>query len=188
MFIFRRSGGKHVVAVAMTGVKMGDRLLQVGCTDASLLAAISSKVGFSGRACAIVASQADAVRARRGAEAGGILLELETSENFTHFPFDDEAFDVIVVDNQQWALAELSPEHRAACLRQSHRTLARRGRVVVIEPSPRTGLAALLRKSRPLDPAYEASGGTVGSLKSQGFSAVRQLAERDGLSFIEGVR
>ena len=35
------------------GIKLGDRYLQIGCTDASLLAAIASKVGLSGRACAI---------------------------------------------------------------------------------------------------------------------------------------
>ena len=43
----------------MTGVKLGDRLLQLGCTDASLVAAISSKVGLSGRACALVSKDAE---------------------------------------------------------------------------------------------------------------------------------
>ena len=50
----------------MTGVKLGDRLLQIGCTDASLLARSSSKVGLSGRACAIVSSDSGR-RSARGA-------------------------------------------------------------------------------------------------------------------------
>ena len=66
---------KHSVAIAMTGVTLGDRLLQVGCTDASLLGAIGSKVGLSGRVCAVVPDDAHAARARRAAEKSGFLLE-----------------------------------------------------------------------------------------------------------------
>ena len=44
----------------MTGVALGDRLLQVGCTDGSLLGAIGSKVGLSGRVCAVVPDDAQA--------------------------------------------------------------------------------------------------------------------------------
>ena len=50
--------------------RLGDRLLNVGCTDASLLGAMSAKVGLSGRACAIVPDETQAARARRGAEKG----------------------------------------------------------------------------------------------------------------------
>ena len=65
-FFRQRAGQKHSLAIAMTGVKLGDRLLQVGCTDASLLGAIGSKVGLSGRVCAVVPDD-DARRARAGA-------------------------------------------------------------------------------------------------------------------------
>src|SRR5689334_11316310 len=36
---FRRPQQKHALALAMTGAALGDRLLQIGCTDASLLGA-----------------------------------------------------------------------------------------------------------------------------------------------------
>jgi SAM-dependent methyltransferase len=188
MAFFRRSGEKHSLAIAMAGVKLGDRYLQIGCSDASLLAAIGSKVGLSGRACAIVTTAADAARARRGAETGGMLLEIETSDSLEAFPFDNASFDLIVLDNQDAWLSNMKPEQRVACLQQALRTLAPRGRIVVIEQGARAGLGALLHSNRPVDPHYQSSGGTLTALKAEGFRAVRKLAERDGLSFFEGVR
>jgi ubiquinone/menaquinone biosynthesis C-methylase UbiE len=189
MALFRKPEQKHSVAVAMTGVNLGDRLLQVGCTDASLLGAIGAKVGLSGRVCAIVPNAEEAAKAKRGAEKAGFLLELETGA-LNQFPFEDASFNLIVVDNQQGLLSSLSPEGRVALLRQVFRTLAPRGRAVVIERAPRGGLGALLKPSAaaPIDPQYQASGGAVAALQAEGFRAARLLAERDGMSFFEGVR
>jgi SAM-dependent methyltransferase len=185
MALFKRAGEKHALAVVMTGVKLGDRLLQVGCTDASLLGAISGKVGLSGRACAMTASDEEAARARSGAERAGVLLEVEKTP-LTSFPYPDGSFDLIVVDNQQGVIANMRPEQRVACLQQARRTLAPRGRIIVIERAPRAGLGALLR-AQPVDPHYQGTGGAVAALKAEGFKAARQLAERDGLSFFEGI-
>jgi len=186
MAFFRRSGEKHALAIAMTGVKLGDRLLQVGCSDASLVAAIASKVGLSGRACVIVSTDADEARARAGAERGGILMEIEKS-SLHSFPYADRSFDLIVVDNQLGLVANARPEDRVAVLQQARRTLAPRGRVVIIERAPRAGLGALFRGAEASDPVYERLGGAVAALKAEGFKAVRQLAEREGLSFFEGI-
>lgn len=188
MPFFRRGGDKHLVAIAMAAVKMGDRLLHIGCTDASLLAAIASKVGFSGRACAVVATEADAARARRGAESGGILLELETCPDLGPFPFEDGSFDLVVLDNQKGLISNMRPEQRVAWLQQAYRVLAPRGRIILMERRPRAGLGALVRSGPPIDPHYQASGGAITALNAEGFKAVRQLAERDGMSFFEGVR
>jgi ubiquinone/menaquinone biosynthesis C-methylase UbiE len=188
MAFFRRSGEKHGLAIAMTGIKLGDRYLQIGCTDASLLAAIASKVGLSGRACAIVSSEADAARARKSVEIGGMLLEIETTSSFNTFPFDNASFDLVVVDNQDGLLSNMKPEQRVACLQQALRTLASRGRIVVIEEGARAGLGGLLRSRRPVDQHYESSGGALRALSAEGFKAARHLADRDGLSFFEGVR
>jgi ubiquinone/menaquinone biosynthesis C-methylase UbiE len=189
MSLFRLGGDKHALAIAMTGVKLGDRLLHIGCTDASLLASISSKVGLSGRACAVVSSEADAARARRGAEKGGVLLEIETGQ-LDNLPFDAASFDLAVLDNQNGLLSSMRPEQRVGTLQQVHRTLAPRGRIVIIERAPRAGLGALWKSpdSAPVDPHYQASGGAIAALQAEGFRAARQLAERDGLSFYEGVR
>jgi ubiquinone/menaquinone biosynthesis C-methylase UbiE len=188
-FFQRQPQQKHALAIAMTSVALGDRLLQVGCTDASLLSAIGSKVGLSGRVCAVVPDDVHATRARRAAEKSGFLLEIETG-SLGHFPFEDGAFNLTVVDNQEGLLSALSPEERVATLQEAFRTLAARGRIVVIERAPRSGLGALLSSSAPApaDPHYKSSGGALVALEAEGFRTARLLAERDGLSFFEGVR
>ncbi len=174
----------------MTGVKLGDQLLFVGCTDSTLVGAIASKVGLSGRVCAVVSNEADAARAVRAAERTGFLLDLETIAGLSPIPFEDAAFNLIVVDNQEGDISRLRPEERVSLFQQAHRILQPRGRIVVIERAPRGGLGALLRPANtaPPDPHYQASGGAVAALQAEGFRAARLLAERDGLSFFEGVR
>ena len=173
----------------MTGVTLGDRLLQLGCTDASLFEAIGSKVGLSGRVCAIVPDAAQAARARRAAEKSGFLLEIETG-NLEHFPFEDAAFNLTVIDNQEGLLSGMRPEQRVAMLQQAFRTSAARGRIVIIERAERGGLGSLFGSSGSIavDPHYKSSGGAVAALEAEGFRSARLLAERDGVSFFEGVR
>ena len=172
----------------MTGVKLGDRLLQVGCSDASLLGAIGSKVGLSGRVCAVAPDEMHAARAKRAAEQSGFLLELETGSP-THFPFNDASFNLIVVDNQDGILSTMRPEQRVATLQEARRTLAPRGRIVIVERGTRGGLGALFKSGSPapVDPHYQSSGAVM-ALEAEGFRAVRLLAEREGVSFFEGVR
>lgn len=184
---FKRSVEKHALAVAMTGVKMGDRLLQIGCTDASLLAAIGSKVGLSGRVCALVSTDGEAVRAQKAAVGAGMLLELEKAQ-LDRFPYQEHSFDLIVVDSQNGLIANARPEQRVATLQHARIALAPRGRLVVIERALRAGLGALFsRAGTTVDSSYLHSGGAVTALKAEGYKAVRHLAERDGLSFFEGI-
>jgi SAM-dependent methyltransferase len=171
----------------MTGAKLGDRLLQIGCTDPSLVAAIGSKVGMSGRACVIVNSEEHAASARRGGERAGVLLEVEQAPPGSS-PYDNDSFDLIVIDNQDGLIANMKPEQRVATLRDAKRLLAPRGRIVIIERAPRAGLGALFsRATAPADPHYGNTGGAMTALQAEGFKAVRQLAEREGLSFFEGI-
>src|SRR5205085_8854538 len=75
MLRFGRRDNPHMLAVGMTGVNMGDRLLEIGCADGGRLAAIAAKVGLSGRAVAVVPDEAAATRARKGAARAGVLVE-----------------------------------------------------------------------------------------------------------------
>jgi ubiquinone/menaquinone biosynthesis C-methylase UbiE len=182
---FSRRGNKHALTIAMAGVKLGDRFLQVGCSDSSLLAALAGKVGLSGRACACVTTEEDAARARSGAAHAGILLEVERA-SLGALPYPDNSFDLVVVDNQGGLISSARPEDRVASLQQLRRTLAPRGRILVIERAARAGLGGLLRGAASPNPHYQSSGGALTALKAEGFKAVRQLAERDGMSFFEG--
>jgi ubiquinone/menaquinone biosynthesis C-methylase UbiE len=188
--LFRRQPQqKHALALAMTGVALGDRLLQIGCTDASLFAALGSRAGLSGRVCAVVPDAAHAARARRAAEQSGFLVDIETG-TLGALPFDAAAFNLMVVDSQDGLLSAMRPEQRVALLQEAFRVLAPRGRIVIIERGPRNGLGALFGPSAraAVDPHYKSSGGPLAALEAEGFRAGRLLAERDGLSFFEGVR
>ena len=77
MFPRRRRDDPHLLVVGMTGVRMGDRVAQVGCAHGGRLAAVASKVGLSGRAVAFVPDQAAAARARKAVEDAGVLVEIE---------------------------------------------------------------------------------------------------------------
>ena len=74
MFSFRGKSNPYMLIVGMTGVKMGDHMLQIDCSDGGALAAVAAKVGLSGRAVAVVPDVAAAVRAKKGAERQGVLV------------------------------------------------------------------------------------------------------------------
>jgi len=187
MALFPRSGDKHSLEIAMTGVKLGDRLLQIGAADAPLAAALAAKAGMSGRAALLVTTGDEAERASRAAERAGVLLEVERAP-LEHFPYEDHAFDLVVINNQDGLIAAMKPEQRVATLQQARRVLAPRGRIVIIERAARAGLGSLLSRAVvTADPHYQNTGGALTALQAEGFKAVRPLAERDGLSFFEGI-
>jgi len=188
MALFRKSGESHGLSIAMTGVRLGDRLVQIGCADPTLAGALGSKVGLSGRACVVVTGSEMAARARRGAERAGVLIEVEQTD-LGRLPFADSSFDLATVDSTDGVLESMSPADRHACLLETLRILVPRGRVVLIESGPRRGLAGLLRRAPAhVNDEYQASGGPRAALGKAGFRAVRSLGERDGFVFHEGVK
>jgi ubiquinone/menaquinone biosynthesis C-methylase UbiE len=179
---FLRRDDPHLLAVRMTGVKMGDRLLQIGCAHGGRLAAIAAQVGLSGRAVAVVPNQADADRARKGAARAGVLVEVEQASP-TRLPADEQAFDVAIIDDTGGLLAGMTAADRSAAVREAVRVLRPGGRLMVIGSAPRGGLAGLLARG-PKHAALDARP----ALESDGLRAVRRLAERDGLVFVEGIK
>jgi len=186
MPVFRPGPGRHSLEAAMAAVKMGDRYLQIGCSEPSLLGAIASKAGLSGHACVAVDGEDAAARARSGAERSGTLIDVEVGP-LDHLPYPDESFDVIVIESLKGLMVHASAPDRSALLRETHRLLAPRGRAVVIERIARPALGGLISR-QVVDPAYRESGGCAPALRAAGFSAVRVLAERNGLLFVEGLR
>lgn len=178
----RRRDDPYLLVVGMTGVRMGDRVAQIGCAHGGRLAAVAAKVGLTGRAVAIVPDEASAARARKGIEDAGVLVEIEVAPP-TNLPVDGDAFDLAVVDDTGGLFGSMRAEDRVATVRELLRMLRPGGRVVVIGASGRGGLGALFSRAStapPFDPAP--------SLEADGFKLVRKLAERDGLIFVEGVK
>jgi ubiquinone/menaquinone biosynthesis C-methylase UbiE len=175
----------YLLVVSMTGVKMGDRLVQIGCAHGGRLAAVAKKVGLTGRAVAVVPDAAAANRAQKGAADAGVLIEIETAPP-TRLPVDGEGFDLAVVDDTGGLLGTLPSEDRAASVRELMRVLRPGGRVMVLGAAPRAGLGALL-KGGQTGPSF-ASGEATTALQADGFKSVRLLAEREGLVFVEGIK
>ena len=183
--LFKRQD-PHYLVVAMTGVKMGDRLLHVGCGSGSRLGAIAAKVGLSGRAVAVVPDDESAARARAGAADAGVLVEVVVAPP-TALPDETGAFDVVIVDDTIGSLGARRAEERVAAVRELHRVLRVGGRVVVIGTAPRGGFGAVFTRATA-GPPFVSSGDAVKSLQADGFPTARLLAERDGLAFAEGIK
>src|SRR4029450_7784299 len=74
---FRKPEGDPL-AVSMSGLKLGDRLLMLGCSDTTLAAALATKVGLTGRAC-LLDESADRLNAAAAAiEQEGALIDSVT--------------------------------------------------------------------------------------------------------------
>jgi ubiquinone/menaquinone biosynthesis C-methylase UbiE len=172
--------------VTMTGVRMGERVLQIGVDDPALVVALSAKVGLSGTAAVAVTNERDADRARAAAAKAGVLIEVHVG-SWSSLPYPAESFDLAVVQGTGGFLASMRPEERVACLQQAYRLLRPGGRIIVVEAARRPGLAGLLR-GHAVNEHYAATGGAEGALKAERFRPVRVIGEAEGYRFTEGLK
>ena len=182
MLSLRRRQDPNALVIAMSGVRMGDRLVQIGCAHAGRLGAVAAPVGLSGRAVAVVPDDASAARARKGAEQAGVLIEVMTAP-LTQLPLDHDAFDVALIDDTGGLLTSLGPNTRVSLVREVSRVLRPGGRVVVVGAGERGGLGALFSRAAhgaPFDP--------IPLLEADRFRTARRLAEREGLVFVEAIK
>jgi SAM-dependent methyltransferase len=120
--------------------------------------------------------------ARAGAAQAGVLVEVEVTP-LSRLPSADAAFDIAVVDDSVGLLATMRAEDRVGLVRELLRVLKPGGRVIVIAAVPRGGLGAIFSRT-PSTPPFDPQP----SLEADGFKFVRQLGEREGLRFTEGVK
>jgi len=180
MGLFRKTQPGEPLPVTMAGVKLGNRFLAVGVRDPGLIAVLSARAGLTGTACAVDADEDAVKKAAVSIEAGGVLAEVIRAP-WGLWPYDEGAFDVALVKD---LLPALTSDNRSRCVSEMLRVLRPGGRAVVIEPAPRGGFGALLNR-QTVDPKYR---GPLQALKDEGFAAVRELAERDGVLYVEGIK
>lgn len=181
--IFKKLKGDNDLRVSMAGLRLGDRVLQIGNRDPRLIAMLAAKVGLSGQASALVRAPEDAAPIERAAQARGVLVEVKVAPLGSP-PFAQGWFDVVVIPK---LIGTLRPHERVRALQGARQVLRVGGRCLVVETAPRGGLGALF-SGRALDPHYRSQGGAESALRAEGFRPVQTLAERQGLLFTEGMK
>ena len=179
MFLLRmlmkkgRGGTMDPLHVSMTGVRMGESFLQVGCDDKALLAGLAAKVGLSGTA-AVAAFNDEQVKRAQGIGARvGALIDVHNVHDRPEWPeFTADQFDMVVIDDTADGFAGLDAGARQSCLRNALRAVRPGGRIEVI--------ARVKSDARGYEPLNE--------LSAAGFKPVRLLADRDQYRFLEGLR
>jgi hypothetical protein len=176
----RRHRQMDPLHVTMTGVRMGERFLQIGCDDAALLGGLAAKVGLSG-ACAVVTfDEEGAARARAVGGKVGALIDVHVAVP-ARFGVEAAGVDMVVVDDTRGSFARMRDDDRAAALGEARRALREGGRIEIVE---RVALKGFLGGHVTRPDGYSAEA----SLTAAGFKPVRMLAEKEGVRFVEGLK
>ncbi len=186
-FLRKSAIARDPLAITMSGVRPGERLLQINIDDARIAGAVASKVGIGGEAAIVVTDERAAERARRAGIDAGALLDVKVAA-VDALPFADASFDIVLIHSRHGFLTDLGTERRERALREGHRVLRVGGRVVALERGTPSGVRALLTPAPKSGPREETGDGTVAALEDAGFRPVRVLADREGARFIEGLK
>jgi len=171
--LMRRGRGQAMdpLQVSMTGVRMGERFLQIGCADRALLAGLAAKVGLSGTAAVAVTNQQQADLVKSTGAKVGALIDASDIDQGRQWPFDAAAFDLVVVDDTDDSFSRF--ESRVSdVLRHARHSLRNGGRIEVVTPVT----------------SVQGKFDYVQLLSEAGFKPVRILAEQGRLRFVEGLR
>jgi len=188
MFLRRSKNTRDPLPVAMSGVRLGERVLQIGVDDPKVVGLIAAKAGISGTAACVVPDAAAARRVQAGADDVGVFVETAVAPFGSPLPHDSGAFDVALIHSAAGLLASLDAASRATLLREVGRVVRPGGRAIVIEAGAQTGWASLLRGTSAAQASFDQAGGATAALKDAGFFPVRPLGDSEGLKFSEGLR
>jgi SAM-dependent methyltransferase len=182
MFLRESSVGREPLAVAMSSVRLGERVVQIGVNDARVVRAIGEKVGLTGLSTIVVPNESAAARVRSALGEGLTVADIRIVP-LDHLPFDQAVYDAVIVHNAEGLMTALEPAVRDRTVQEWLRVLRPGGRVIVLDPGSPTGLRALLGAR-----GSHGSHDTLHTLQASGFTAVRVLGDRQGYRFIEGLK
>lgn len=185
-FLRKSSVGVEPLAVTMSGARLGERALQIGVDRPDIVAAIAAKTGLTGLATIVVGDEAAASAARAAVADASALADVHVGP-FYPLPFADGAYDVIVLHGVGGLLSTTAPEVRERMLAECRRVLRVGGRLVALEAGSPTGLRGLFGGARP-EVTGEGARSPMAALEAAGFRAVRNLGDRQGYLFIEGLK
>jgi ubiquinone/menaquinone biosynthesis C-methylase UbiE len=181
MFLRQSTIGREPLAIAMSGARMGERLLQIGIDTPLVTSLLAAKPGLSGESSIVVTDEATAAQARRAVSDTGALVNI-TVHALNALPFESGSLDLVVFHNRRGQLASSFNGQDLSPLEECRRVLRAGGRVVVLEKGNPAGLAAIFQ------PRPGQSETTIQALGAAGFRAARMLGDRDGYRFIEALK
>ena len=162
----------------MTGVRLGERLLQIGSGTPQLFGALAVKTGLTGRAAGVAEDRPGADALREAGMQAGALVEVEVASPAS-LPYEAESFDLIVVDATGPAI-----DKSLKWLGEALRVLRAGGRLIVAERTGRFRLWGVVELRGSSAPGHS----VIKALEMNGYRPVRKIAERDGWRFTEGLK
>ena len=185
--MFLKRDDPHLLIVGMTGVKMGDRFVQIGCAHGGRLAAVAGKVGLSGRAVLVAPDEASAERGRKGAENAGVLVGVEIAPP-TRLPLEADDFDLAVVDDTAGLLGTMHAEDRVAAIRELRAYSPAGGRVLRHRRRRRAAASALCSRGRRADRRLSHRATRSRRSKPTASRRCAHSPSAKGSSFVEGMK
>lgn len=167
-------------AVAMVGVKGGDRVLFCGAGLPDLAGAVGVITSLNGQTTVVDRRDGAKARVATGAAKAGALVDFEDAP-LTMLPFDNGQWDVAVIAGGLQALGSSA----TTVLSEAVRVVRPGGRVVVIDRVSRPGLFGLFRTPETSVAPAET---ITGTLTAAGLRGVRLLAEVEGVRYFEGTK
>ena len=143
MAILKRRGARDS-QVAMIGLQLGNRVLQIGHNDPHLIALLAAKVGMTGQASALVADDTARETLDRAAAARGVAVDVKVAPIRTP-PFAQGWFDVVVIPE---LIGAMRPHERVGTLQGARQVLRVGGRCLVIETAREADSARCSRRVR----------------------------------------
>jgi len=184
MFLRKSNVGGEPLAITMSGVRLGERALQIGIDNPGIAAAIAAKTGITGLATMVVPDEAAAAAARAAVAETGALADIHVGP-LNALPFADGAYDLVVIHAVAGLLSTLAPDVRGQMMAECRRVLRVGGRLLVLEAGSPTGLRGLFGGTAGPEGT---TGAAENALAAAGFRAVRTLGDRQGYRFIEGLK
>jgi ubiquinone/menaquinone biosynthesis C-methylase UbiE len=165
-------------AVAMLGIKPGDRVLVLGAGRPALAGAIGVVTGLNGQTTVVAREAGAEDQINKAAADAGALVDF-VSAPVTMLPTDSQAFDMAVLPAGLAALGTDAP----LVLAEAIRSVRPGGRVSICEPLPRQGLFRLAQTVPLTNPKD-----VVARLTAAGLRAARHLGSLDGTAYFEAAK
>lgn len=175
MAIFKSAPREDPLIVAVSGARLGNRVLYVGGANPTHFVELARRVGLTGQALFLAGTDAEAERLRGAVLREGVVADVKTLAD----PLDPQPdlFDLAVIEDGHGDGPSRASD--AGLLARVRNVLRPGGRVLAMRAAKPSLATWLGRQSAPdVNDIIEA-------VAANGFSAARLVATKDGIAFVE---